>query len=85
MPPPMYGPFETMTSCIRPRRVSPSTETWTSVLLQRAKTANVAQRYEIFPPSAFVVSFARCAMAPLIPALATFANQVCPSPPDHSR
>jgi hypothetical protein len=37
------------------------------------------------PPSTFVVSFARCAIAPLIPALATFANSAVASEPSHAR
>jgi hypothetical protein len=37
------------------------------------------------PPSAFDVSFARCAIAPLIPALATFAKCVRASSPAHVR
>ena len=85
IPPPMYGPLATMTSCIRARRVSPSTETETSLFPQRAKTANVAQMYETLPPNALEVSLARCAIAPLMPALPTFANKDSPSPPAQSR
>ena len=40
--------------------------------------------YETFPPNALEVSLARCAIAPLIPALATFAKKDSPSPPAHS-
>ena len=67
-----------MTSCIGAWRVSPSTETSTSLFDQRANTANVAQRYETFPPSAFEVSLARCAIAPLIPALADVREEATP-------
>jgi hypothetical protein len=59
---------------MRPPRISSSTETRSSEFCQREKTAKVAHRYDAFPPSAFVVSFARCAIAPLMPALATFAK-----------
>ena len=52
---------------------------------QRAKTASVAQRYDALPPSVFVVSFARFAIAPLMPALAMFANHASASPPAHER
>ena len=75
----------TITSCIRPARTVSPTETRTSPTCQRANTVSVARRYETLPPSAFVVSFARCAIAPLIPALATFANQRVSSAPDHAR
>ena len=75
----------TITSYIRARRVSASTFTVSSVFLQRANTANVAQTYETLPPSALELSLARWAIAPLIPALATFAKKDCPSPPAQSR
>jgi len=55
-----------------------------SLLDQRAKTANVAHIYETLPPNALEVSLARCAIAPLMPALATFANKDSPSPPAQS-
>ena len=70
---------------MRPRCSSPSTRTVTSPLRQREKTANVAQAYETLPPSAFDVSFARLAIAPLMPALATFANSASPSAPSQPR
>ena len=57
-----------------PTRISSSTVRRSSEFCQLAKTASVAQRYETLPPSAFVVSFARWAIAPLMPALATFAK-----------
>ena len=53
--------------------------------LPAAKTASVAQRYDALPPSAFVVSFARWAIAPLIPALATFAKTETRSLPSQAR
>ena len=74
MPPPKQRPFATTTSCIRPPRISSSTESRISEFCQREKTATVAQRYETLPPSAFVVWFARSAIAPLMPALATLAK-----------
>ena len=43
IPPPKYGPLATTTSCMRAWRFSPSTVTSTSLFVQRAKTANVAQ------------------------------------------
>ncbi len=45
----------------------------------------MAARYETLPPSAFEVVFARCAIAPVIPALATLANQVTASVPSQAR
>jgi hypothetical protein len=74
IPPPNVFPFATTTSCMWPTRLSPSTVTRSSEFCHFAKTAKVAQRYEILPPRAFVVSFARWAIAPLMPALATFAK-----------
>ena len=59
--------------------------TVTRSFCQRAKTASVAQRYDALPPSAFVVMFARCAIAPLMPALAMFANHRVSSGPAHER
>ena len=53
--------------------------------VQRAKIASVAQRYDALPPSAFEVVFARCAIAPLIPALATFAKTETLSLPSQAR
>ena len=85
MPPPKKRPFATTTSNMRPVRRSSPTWSSTSAACQREKTANVAQRYETFPPSAFVVSFARLAIAPLIPALATFANTAVASLPSQAR
>ena len=70
---------------MRPRCSSPSTRTVTSSFRQREKTAKVAQAYETLPPSAFDVSFARFAIAPLMPALATLANQAVSSPPAQAR
>ena len=70
---------------MRPLCSSPSTRTRTSPLRQREKTAKVAQRYEAFPPSAFDVSFARLAIAPLIPALAMLAKRDSPSLPSQAR
>ena len=67
MPPPKKRPFATTTSNIRPLRASPSTVSRVSTADHPAKTANVAQRYEAFAPSAFEVSLARCAIAPLMP------------------
>ena len=52
---------------------------------QPAKTAKVAHRYDAFAPSFFEVSFARWAIAPLMPALATFANSAVPSWPSQAR
>jgi hypothetical protein len=46
----------------------------TAALFQRANTANVAQRNDSRPPSAFDEVFARRAIAPLIPAPAKFAK-----------
>ena len=46
---------------------------------ERAKTAEVAQRNDAWPPSAFDVEFARSATAPLIPALATLTKNALPS------
>ena len=60
-----------------------STDTCTSPTLQRANTLSVASAYDTLPPSAFVVSFARCAIAPLMPTLATFANHRVSSAPAH--
>ena len=85
MPPPKKRPFATTTSNMRPVRRSSPTWSSTSAACQREKTANVAQRYETFPPSALVVSFARLAIAPLIPALATFANTPVASLPSQAR
>src|SRR6266571_5327213 len=70
---------------MKPLRRSPSTLTLTSPTCQRANTASTDQKYEILPPSTFVVSFARFATAPLIPTLATFANQRVSSAPDQPR
>ena len=70
---------------MRPLRMLSSTVTWTSPTFQRANTLSVASRYDIFPPSAFVVSFARCAIAPLIPALPMFATHRTSSSPAHER
>ena len=84
IPPPNVRPLATTTSCIRPARLSSSTVTRISEFCQRAKTASVAQRYETLPPSDLVVSFARCAIAPLMPALATLAKYSCASPPSHA-
>ena len=75
----------TITSCMRPRCSSPSTRTVTSSFRQREKTAKVAQAYETLPPSAFEVSLARLAIAPLMPALATFANSASRSAPSQPR
>ncbi len=75
----------TITSCIVASRDSPSTVTVTSSACQREKTASVDHRYEAFPPIAFDDSFVRFAIAPLIPALATFANQPTSSPPAQAR
>ena len=74
IPPPKNRPFATTTSNIRPLRVSPSTVRRVSTADHPAKTANVAQRYDAFAPRAFEVSLARCAIAPLMPALATLAK-----------
>ena len=70
---------------MRPARFSPSTRTRITPFCQRAKTASVDQRYDAFPPSAFEVSLARFAMAPLIPALAMFAKYASASPPAQAR
>ena len=75
----------TITSCIRPARLSSSTETRTSVFRQRANTASVDQRYETLPPSAFDDSFVRFATAPLIPTPAMLTNHASASSPDHAR
>jgi hypothetical protein len=50
-------------------------------LFQRAKTARVAQKKEIRPPAAFDETFARRAIAPLIPAPAKFAKYASDSVP----
>lgn len=75
----------TITSCIRPLRSSPSTVTRTCAFCQRAKTASVDHRYEIFPPSAFDDSFVRFATAPLMPTPATLKNHASFGSPDHAR
>ena len=61
------------TSRMRPPRISSSTETRTSPVCQRANTENVAKKYDAFANRLFD-SFTRFAIAPLIPALATFAK-----------
>ena len=70
---------------MRPRRSSSPTFTRTSSLRQREKTASVAHRYEALPPSAFELSFARFAIAPLMPALAMLAKSDSPSLPPQPR
>jgi hypothetical protein len=47
---------------------------------QRLNTASVAQKKEIFPPSALLVRFARAAIPPLMPAPAKFAKCARASP-----
>ena len=57
-----------------PLRRSASICTVMSALLHEAKTARVAVRNEMRPPSAFDDMFARRAIAPLMPAPAKFAK-----------
>ena len=56
------------------RALASSTVTLDRLAFQPAKTARVATRKDTLPPMAFDVVFARCATAPLMPALATFAK-----------
>ncbi len=56
-----------------------------SLGFQRAKTASVAQRKDTLPPIALDVVLARWATAPLMPALATFANQAVRADPSQLR
>ena len=74
MPPAAYSPFVARTSNIRPSRRWPSTSIVISELRHRRKTATVATMNETRPPSSFEDSFARRAIAPLIPAPPKFAK-----------
>ena len=56
----------------------------TSEVCQRANTANVARKYDALAYRLFD-SFTRLAIAPLMPALATFANNELTSSPLHER
>ena len=83
MPPARKRPLATITSYIGPLRSSPSTLTVSCTFCQRAKTAIVLHAYDALPPSALPVSFTRLATAPLMPALAMFANHCVASGPAH--
>ena len=66
-----------------PVRRLPSICTVTSALFHEAKTASVAAKNEMRPPSAFDDAFARRAIAPLMPAPAKFAKYALASEPSH--
>ena len=85
IPPARKRPLATITSYIGPLRSASSTVTVSCTFFQRTKTATVLHAYEALPPSAFPVSFTRLATAPLMPALAMFANHWLASGPAHVR
>ena len=74
IPPASWSPIAAITSSINPARCSPSIATSYSEFFQRTKTAEVAQKNDALPPSAFELVFARAATAPLMPAPAKFVK-----------